>query len=88
MVFAINFQNQPAAMKEIVIKNEEQAQRVENEIMIMKSLAKFDYSIIKYYGSFTTIRELDRYNTTQMTYIVMEKAIMSLERLIQHKIRS
>ena len=56
--------------------------------MIMKSLAKFDYSIIKYYGSFTTIRELDRYNMTQMTYIVMEKAIMSLERLIQHKIRS
>lgn len=61
---------------------------MENEINMMKTLSKSDYAIIKYYGSFTTVRELDRYNMSEMAYIVMERAVMSLERLIQHRSRS
>lgn len=56
--------------------------------MMMKTLSQFSQSIIKYYGSFRTVRELGRYNMSEMAYIVMEKAVMSLERLIQHRSRS
>lgn len=55
---------------------------------MMKKLSQKGYSVIKYYGSFTTIRELGVYNMNEMAYIIMEKAVMSLEQLIQGRIRS
>lgn len=69
-VFDIMFKKKPAAMKQLIIKNQDQAQDVANEIKIMKSLSG-NGCIIKYYGSFSTVRQVDDYNQTQITYIVM-----------------
>lgn len=55
-VFAVVFKNCPAAMKEFIIKNQDQAKQVDNEIRMMKTLSESNQYIIKYLGSFTTVR--------------------------------
>jgi len=85
-VYAARIRGKAVAVKEVVIKNDEEARMVQREIKLMKELSEENTDIIRYEGSLFTVEQVGPYNKTRFAYIVMEQGLASLESVLQRRI--
>lgn len=85
-VYAAKIRDRAVAVKEVIIKNDEEVKMVHREIKLMKELSEENSDIIRYEGSLFTVEQVGPYNKTRFAYIVMEQGLASLESLVQRRI--
>ncbi len=70
-VYTVFIHNDLYALKQIEIKNDYEYQSFLKEITYMKEISEISEDMIKYYGYFVTMLEINQYTKRKYAHIVM-----------------